>query len=384
MVDYMVENDRICVTKETIRKYYKYIWEDWIQPVPSSNGTWGENSFACNQSSVYNDAYAYKAFISGSMWHSADTNLPHYICWYNPNPLKIDNIYLEVGNGGSYPDLPGNYEIRASEDGSNWITIYSNTNTATNPLPLPLNIDLTSIENRTFKYWSYEVKSVLGRNFGNARNIRITAKERVGFIESTPEDYDFYKDVVVYKTQKIGTRRKYYKYGYTAFTQPVLSSNSGNPNFVVSGTNGDSNYLLYDNNEGTGYSRYWGSNRPDFVSYITLSKPTCFTGFTVKQRKDNDDNHSGHYYILSYSHDGVNYTDLINTGLQGANTYTTTFTNTEYCQFYKFYASPKGGYDEDEIDVRDFSFTGTQKHVEEATEDDYDYYIDTYILYGLR
>ena len=172
------------------------------------------------------------------------------------------------------------------------------------------------------------------------------------------------------------TAREYYKYIYTPFIQPVLTSNTSNLSFVVSGTNGDSNWRVFDNNESTGYSRYSSRGRPDFTSNITLSTPTCFTGFTVKQRKDNDDNHSGHYFILYGSNDGMNYTELISTGVQAANTYTTSFASTNYYNYYKFYASPKGGYDEDEIDIRDVSFVGTERTTETATEEDYDIYKD--------
>jgi hypothetical protein len=170
--------------------------------------------------------------------------------------------------------------------------------------------------------------------------------------------------------------RYYFKYIYTSFSQPVLNSNTGNSEFMVDGTNGNSNYLLFDNNYNTGYHVYSGGGRPDFTSNIHLKKPTCFTGFTALSYKDNDDNHSGHYYIIYGSFDGVNYTQLINTGLQGASTYTVSFTNTNYYNHYRIYASPRGGYDEDEIDIRDFSFSGTQRDVTKGTEENYDYYID--------
>lgn len=175
----------------------------------------------------------------------------------------------------------------------------------------------------------------------------------------------------------------YYKYEYSTFTQPVLTSNTSNLNFVVSGTNGDSNWRVFDNNESTGYSRYSSYGRPDFTSNITLSAPACFTGFTVKQRKDGDDNHSGHYFILYGSNDGTNYTQLVSTGVQGANTYTTSFANTNYYGFYRFYASPLGGYNEDEIDIRDVSFVGENRSVTEGTAEDYDYFIEggkTYVV----
>ena len=175
---------------------------------------------------------------------------------------------------------------------------------------------------------------------------------------------------------KDNTERKYYKYTYSNFVQPVLTSNFSDPSFIVTGTSDTSNWKLYDGSTSTGYKKYSAGNRPAFTSYISLDKPTCFTGFTVEQRKDNEDNKKGHYYILSYSYDGINYTDIINTGLKSANQFTETFENNVYCRYYKFYASPKGGYDNDEINVKEFSFTGTVRDTVESTASDYDFYID--------
>ena len=186
------------------RKYYKYVYEDFEQPILTSNGTMGGSNFACNQSSAYETYYAYLALSgSGSFWHSAES-IPAWISWYNPNPLKITNLYFEVGNGSSYPDLPKEYYIQGSNDNINWTTVYSATNTTTSTIPLPINIDLSSITNNTFKYWRYYVSSVLGRSFGNMRNMKITAKEKK-VIEGTAEDYDYYEDVTFDSLDYLGT-----------------------------------------------------------------------------------------------------------------------------------------------------------------------------------
>ena len=182
--------------------------------------------------------------------------------------------------------------------------------------------------------------------------------------------------VLTFYVGKDDTERKYYKYTYSNFVQPVLTSNVSDPSFIVTGTSDTSNWKLYDGSTSTGYTKYSAGSRPAFTSYISLDKPTCFTGFTVEQRKDNDDNRLGHYYILSYSDDGINYTDIINTGLKSANQFTQTFENDVYCRYYKFYASPKGGSNNDEINVKEFSFTGTVRDAVESTESDYDFYID--------
>jgi hypothetical protein len=170
--------------------------------------------------------------------------------------------------------------------------------------------------------------------------------------------------------------RKYYKYSYSTFTMPVLSSCLENKNFTVWGTGDSNNYKVFDNNTSTGYSKYSGGNRPDFTSTIYLGKPTCFTEFTVEQRKDNDDNHSGHYFIIYGSNDGINFIKLIQTGLQASNRYTSIIPNINYYPCYRFYASPNGGYDEDEIDIRDVYFSGVERVINEGTAQDYDFYVD--------
>lgn len=184
--------------KEIVRKYYKYIYEAWTQPILTANGTIGEDSFACNQSSAWNSLYAYKAFANDSnMWHSGDGPLPHWLEWYNPKPLKIMGITLKVGNSSTNPDLPSVYEIQNSSDGINWNTVYSATNTATT-VPTTLVVDLSTTENNCAKYWRYVVISVKGRNYGNCSEISLTATQQE-IIETTEQDYDFYKDIPIYK-----------------------------------------------------------------------------------------------------------------------------------------------------------------------------------------
>lgn len=139
----------------------------------------GGDSFAVNQSSTYNNMQAWYVFNNSSWWHSAE-GTPQWLSWYNPKALKINSLSFSVGNGGNFPDTPKNYAIQGSNDNTNWITIYENTNTATSPIPLKLNIDLKSNPNRIYKYWRYYISSFCARAFGNMRNdLEFDAQEQV-------------------------------------------------------------------------------------------------------------------------------------------------------------------------------------------------------------
>lgn len=171
----------------TVTKYWKYIWLPWTQPVPTSDGVMGGATFACGCSGYIADGYAYNAF-SGGLWHSAKV-YPSWLSWYNPVPIKINRIMIDVGNSSSYPDLPKNYSIQASDDGTNWITLYDGVNTDTS-FPATIDVDLSNISNNYHKYWRYYVSSGYNRTYANARNVRLYAEER-SVIEGTEEDYDF-------------------------------------------------------------------------------------------------------------------------------------------------------------------------------------------------
>ena len=183
-----VHKKRIVVAYKTgKRKYYKL--QDWKQPALTANGTIGGDSFAVNQSSTLDgvsSSGAWQAFDntgSVSRWHSAQ-NLPQWISWYNPKPLKISNVQVTNRSiEGSYPNA---YQLQYSDDNSTWITAVSGNGTSGDSVSW--NIPVT--ESNAHKYWRLYVTSASGSNnsYVAIGEIGITAQEPV---ESTSSDYDF-------------------------------------------------------------------------------------------------------------------------------------------------------------------------------------------------
>lgn len=275
------------VIKDRVRKYYKYVYVEWTQPILSSNGTMGGDSFACNQSSVYSSCYAWCAFAESGMWHSAEgQNPPQWLSWYNPRILKINNIKINVGNGSSNPDLPNEYKIQGSDDNTNWVDVYSATNSQTSPIPLTLNIDLTSNPNRAYKYWRYYVVNVKSRNFGNASKIILDALEQQ-IVESTSSDYDFYvDDTIIYKTPN-EIERKYYKYIDTKEPNATTEGSLTISNGIVSGFS-SSNYMILP------FNFIHGNNAWKVQFKVTTGTDVSSQGCICEQRYD-----GSYYYGLT-------------------------------------------------------------------------------------
>jgi hypothetical protein len=77
------------------RTYYKYQYQDFVQPKLTANGTLGGKSFAVAVDSRYDDYSAYKAFDgdTSTSWQSNGTTAAGtYFKMYNPNPLNITKI----------------------------------------------------------------------------------------------------------------------------------------------------------------------------------------------------------------------------------------------------------------------------------------------------
>lgn len=142
----------------------------WTQPVLSTNGTMGGDSFACDQKSYYSGGrpyYAYRAFDNNisTDWENdamtvAGLTPPTWISWYNPNPLKISKITIISGGAGGYHN-PKDFKIQVSDDNINWSDIYTGTNSLTGS-KITWSIDINSPS--FFKYWRFYI---LTTNEGN-------------------------------------------------------------------------------------------------------------------------------------------------------------------------------------------------------------------------
>lgn len=178
--------------KEIERKYFEYI--NFSQPILSSNGTMGGNSFAVNQSSYLNtNRLAWKAFNADNTtyedsWHSAKGH-PAWIEWYNPTPLRITSI--QIRNRDSDGSFINSYTVSYSDNGSS----YTNCTTGTSPNQTTYGLWTINInEDNPHKYWRLTCNSSSGSNNG------YTAIQTIWIVAQ--ELFEDYKDVDVYKVIK--------------------------------------------------------------------------------------------------------------------------------------------------------------------------------------
>lgn len=183
--------------KETERKYYKYQYKDWVQPVLTANGTMGGDSFAVRGANSGSNAYlAYDG--NASTYLALWSNLVNETYFYNPKPLKITTL-----NFTYYPSCwISKGEIYGSNDDSLYtlLTEFSHSG----------NTGTVEINNETpYKYFKIKVISANGNNgygyllIANIYELKIDATQQT-IIDGTESDHDFYKDIDTYKLPKIG------------------------------------------------------------------------------------------------------------------------------------------------------------------------------------
>ena len=187
-------------------KSYKYITQEWVQPILSANGTLGGNSFAVQANSNYSSFYAYKAFDgnTGTSWQSNGTSASAtYLIFYNPNPLTVTKI---TWNGTpTYGTITAGI-VYGSNSNGNWtqLATFSGGSTSGGTMDLSSNTEYYSYYKITPTSWTDS-----GGTWTNGwAELKITATERVGEKE-VEENGDFTKDFyLLYKESN-----KYYAVG---------------------------------------------------------------------------------------------------------------------------------------------------------------------------
>lgn len=205
--DYTTTENIYKAVKQVERHYWKReeTEQSWTQPVLSANGTIGGDSFACAANTEYIDNPAWKAFDSNANtdWQGANSyGLPNILEWYNPNPLNVTKIVFVTGlkEGSLTPIIYScakNYLVQASIDNTNWVDIYTGTNTSySEKKSITVNIS----NNNFYKYWRIYVSSVNKGNFVDIWSVSVTATQlQETIVPGTAENYDFYTDETVYK-----------------------------------------------------------------------------------------------------------------------------------------------------------------------------------------
>ena len=153
---------------------------NWSQPVLTSNGTLGGNSFAVAASTEYDvSAAAYKAFDGytsgeGHYYRSryVDIGATHTFTFFNPTALKVSNIsYL---NYGQTIVIPVSGTVYGSNNGSSWTTITTYTNSVYTA-GQSWNINLSGNTNY-YKYYKVDFTNGNSTGYIICMELTVTAK----------------------------------------------------------------------------------------------------------------------------------------------------------------------------------------------------------------
>ena len=195
--------------KEIERKYYKYQYQEFVQPVLTANGTLGGSNFAVRDN--YNTTVAFQAFDNSltTAWFSSAVNGVDYLIFYNPIPLIVTNI-----NCYNYQWITGKWEVYGSNDNTSYELLATGTNTLnTNGSNFDINL---SSNTKAFKYYKINCLTNLANLRVGFGELTITATEQT-VIDGTASNYDFYIDDNTYKLP----REVDVKYFKTIYEQDV-------------------------------------------------------------------------------------------------------------------------------------------------------------------
>ena len=154
--------------------------EQWTQPILTTNGIVGGDSFACFSSSEYDNRYlTYQAFdgnisnltSSYTYWCSSSKTGTQFIGFYNPEPLKVTALRLYNNRASSGDGVIASGTVQGSNDNSTYTdigTFSGNTYGTTY-----IDVDLSS-NTSFYKYYRIVANTYTG-NYATMGEIVITA-----------------------------------------------------------------------------------------------------------------------------------------------------------------------------------------------------------------
>lgn len=135
---------------------------DFVQPVLSSNGTMGGDSFAVAASSYYNNTVQPYCATKhdGSRWQSNNGyGFPQWLTYYVPDGLVLSSVTFNNvgGQDGNGQYVFGTYEFLVSNDNSTWTSLGSFTNTYIGSDDFDVDISTTE----SYKYFKINVTATV-------------------------------------------------------------------------------------------------------------------------------------------------------------------------------------------------------------------------------
>lgn len=276
---------------------------NFSQPILSSNGTLGGDSFAISGTSTSSAYPAFNAFDNNKStdWVSASANEDLII--YNPTPIKITRIDVTNRNSSTVRYIK-NGTIYGSNDNSQYTEIATFTNTVTTQLG-QWHIDLSANKN----YYKYYKLSMVGDTYCSANEINITAKYKSG-VYKNPNGHMFYdiadKDIIDTFFDTMGSawfygvdtaneriflpRNNYFDQATGDVSEVGQSVEAGLPNITGSPILGENNYssvptptgAIYKAHAGNAYAGS-GDGDNDYLAFdASLSNPIYGNSDTVQ------------------------------------------------------------------------------------------------------
>lgn len=197
--------------KRNVRKYYKYKYSEWNQPIFGGNtiSSNGITEYRCKGSHESGPAwYAYNASLTAdNCWWTkhgvtSETN-PCWLMFYSRKKIKVTSV--DIMNESSTSENFSNCYIQASNDDVNYITLaqVAGTNTASYHTIVDLNTTEPYHYYRLYFDASYSTGGV------SLQTVTWYGQMLEEIQVSTEEDYDFYKDEVEYYAP-VEDKEKYY------------------------------------------------------------------------------------------------------------------------------------------------------------------------------
>lgn len=249
--------------KETERKYYKYQYNSWTQPSLTSNGVFTVDDFA-----VQGYDTLWKAFDYDKSTNVTPQTTTTSQVWFNKNPLKIAQLEIATGAVDGYHGAK-QFSLYGSNDYSNWDLI--TTQDTTNRSQVLTTYEINS--NSYYKYHKFTTNSST-YIWTVLATINIIGEERVT-VESTEEDYDFYKDFHTYKLPR-ELDSKYFKpiYEQAVAGEYEITLDEGNYLVELVGAGGGCAGCRWASNVGNGNTMLSGGSGAYFKGILHVPAGT--------------------------------------------------------------------------------------------------------------
>ena len=203
--------------KWKIRRYYKYKYAPWSQPILTSDTSYGAVSsigIRESQTQAYKALDGVKSGTPSTMqgWVSNTNTVGAWWMWKVPVKLKINSIKF--------------YNQHSGNNNNIFTAQFFADQAATIPLSAPFTtlagaysvVDVPCIYDGITDCIYFKCLSITSNNVGIGE-LEISADYVTGSEVSTSDDYDFYNDVTSCYVAKRKVRR-YYKYKYEDWQQP--------------------------------------------------------------------------------------------------------------------------------------------------------------------